>query len=576
MPYGNIALHGATLLHAAVEFGEVECIDTLVRFGADLNARAHEIGGIGGQTPVFHAVRAHADAQLPVLRHLNRNFGSRVDVTVRATFTLYGRAVQSPATPAELAVLPVEDLSPSPASAAELKKFEPAEATRGSSADAFIRSAVIPIDADHRSGNLDVASALLARQPSLPDDDFYAACVLGDLRAVTRHLERDPSLATSTGGPLGWPAICYVTFSRFLRDRRDDRQVEFAQVVRRLLDHGADARSFWMSSGQWGCEETALYGAAGIANSDAVTRVLLDAGATPDEPDTETLYHLAEHTDLRCLRLVLSRAKRGPHFNYAMCHQMDHEDTEGLRVFIEMGGDVNCLIDRGQPKGWRPLQFAIDRGRSTRVITMLLDAGADPTLTTDAGHTAMQFARMRGRADVTALLASRGVVEPLSERDRWLDAVNRADRAEIARLRPKPLQLNPHEIAMLPHAASSGRIDTVRAMLDEGWPIDARGMWGGPALHLALVGGQVEVARLLIERGADLLIRNDYGGDALGCLLFAYRNRRPEVEPLIEMITSRIPRSRVVELIDWHETDAEGDRGIARRLERAIQADTGS
>jgi ankyrin repeat protein len=255
-----------------------------------------------------------------------------------------------------------------------------------------------------------------------------------------------------------------------------------------------------------------------------------------------------------------------------MCHQMDHEDPEGLRIFIEMGGDVNCLIDRGQPKGWRPLHFAIDRGRSIRIIQMLLDAGADPTLTTDTGQTVLQFARTRGRADVTELLAARGVVERVSDRERWLDAVNRTDRAEIERLRPEPLDLSPHEVAMLPYAASSGRIDTVRAMLDEGWPIDARGTWGGPALHQAIVGGHVELARLLIDRSADLLVRNNFGGDALGCVIYAYRNGMAEVDPLVEMISSRIPRSRVIELIDWHETDAQGDRGIARRLQRVLSS----
>ncbi len=39
MPYGNIVLRGATLLHLAVDYGEIECIDMLLKHGAQVNAR---------------------------------------------------------------------------------------------------------------------------------------------------------------------------------------------------------------------------------------------------------------------------------------------------------------------------------------------------------------------------------------------------------------------------------------------------------------------------------------------------------------------------------------------------------
>jgi ankyrin repeat protein len=442
-----------------------------------------------------------------------------------------------------------------------------------STPDAFVRAGVVLIDADHRSGTLDAASALFAQRPSLPDDDFFAACVLGDLEAVARHLKRDPGLARATGGPLGWPAICYATFSRFLRDRRDSMQDAFARVVSTLLDRGADANAFWMSTGPWACRESALYGAAGIANSDAVTRALLDAGASPEEPDGETLYHVAEHADLRCLRLILPHVRPGPWLNYGMCHQMDHEDPAGLALFLEAGGDVNCRIDRGQPVGWRPLHFAVDRGRSTRILTMLLDAGADPSMLSDSGETAMRFALMRGRAEVIELFESRGFVADFSERDRWLLSLMRGDYTESDRRRPARLDLSPREREMLPHAAMNGRIDAVNLMLDAGWPIDTRGRWGGSALHQALVAGQVEVARLLIERGADLLIRNDYGGDALGCAIFAFRNGAPAVEPLFETIARRIPRETLEAVIRYQDENSGADRAIAEKLRRIAKSE---
>ncbi|MGF1656648.1 MAG: hypothetical protein ACFCU3_06675, partial [Verrucomicrobiales bacterium] len=51
MLYGNMKLNGATLLHCAVEFGEIACIDLLLDRWMEPNVQAHVINGIGGQTP---------------------------------------------------------------------------------------------------------------------------------------------------------------------------------------------------------------------------------------------------------------------------------------------------------------------------------------------------------------------------------------------------------------------------------------------------------------------------------------------------------------------------------------------
>jgi ankyrin repeat protein len=56
MPYGNMSLRGATLLHAAVEFDEFDCCVELLKRGADVNARGDVIYGSGGKTPIFHCV----------------------------------------------------------------------------------------------------------------------------------------------------------------------------------------------------------------------------------------------------------------------------------------------------------------------------------------------------------------------------------------------------------------------------------------------------------------------------------------------------------------------------------------
>lgn len=86
MPYGNIKLAGGTLLHCAVEFGEIACAEELLKRHADVNARAETIDGVGGQTPIFHAIHTNGDGNLDTLRWLVDRAGPRIDLSVRATW----------------------------------------------------------------------------------------------------------------------------------------------------------------------------------------------------------------------------------------------------------------------------------------------------------------------------------------------------------------------------------------------------------------------------------------------------------------------------------------------------------
>ena len=67
----SLLLRGATLLHVAAEYGNVEAARLLLDRGADINARALvDESGIGGQTAIFHAVTQFNDFGLPVAQLL--------------------------------------------------------------------------------------------------------------------------------------------------------------------------------------------------------------------------------------------------------------------------------------------------------------------------------------------------------------------------------------------------------------------------------------------------------------------------------------------------------------------------
>ena len=67
----NLLLQGATLLHAAAEYGNIAAVALLLDRGADINARATiDDAGVGGQTAIFHAATQFGDDGLPATQLL--------------------------------------------------------------------------------------------------------------------------------------------------------------------------------------------------------------------------------------------------------------------------------------------------------------------------------------------------------------------------------------------------------------------------------------------------------------------------------------------------------------------------
>src|SRR5204863_5567853 len=117
--------------------------------------------------------------------------------------------------------------------------------------------------------------------------NFYAACATGEVEEVEAALSRDADLARRAGGPDGREPILYACFSRFLRGDAA-RAAGIERIVRLLLERGADANAHYLAGeGEHRCVQTPLFAAAGIANSAALTRLLLDAGADVNELERE-------------------------------------------------------------------------------------------------------------------------------------------------------------------------------------------------------------------------------------------------------------------------------------------------
>jgi ankyrin repeat protein len=77
-----LTLRGSTLLHVAAEYGFFDAARLLLDRGADVNARADmDANGVGGQTPIFHAL-THFMGANPEVGELLKQRGA--DLTIRA------------------------------------------------------------------------------------------------------------------------------------------------------------------------------------------------------------------------------------------------------------------------------------------------------------------------------------------------------------------------------------------------------------------------------------------------------------------------------------------------------------
>ncbi len=366
---------------------------------------------------------------------------------------------------------------------------------------AFIQAAVW-------HGPLEPAEAMLAAHPDLAGGDIHTAAILGDDAAVRRFLERDPGSATATSPPYGGDALNYLCLSRYLRldpARTDD----FLRAATALLDAGADPNTGFWTTGQHPERETALYGAAGVAHHEALTRLLLARGADPN--DDEAVYHSPETRDNGAMRALVETGRITPeNLALMLIRKHDWHDVEGARYLLERGADPN----HARTRGWPPIHHALARDNVLEMFALLLDHGADPSSVVD-GLSGVARAAREGRGDVLELFERRGIPLELDGVDRLIAACARDDGATVRTV----VQREPRLVGevrlvggrLLARFAGTGNAPGVRHLLDRGVDVRAPFEEGDPyfgipenslAIHVAAWRGHPAVVKLLIERSS--------------------------------------------------------------------------
>jgi ankyrin repeat protein len=394
------------------------------------------------------------------------------------------------------------------------------DGSKGGESDAAPRDEFLTATFWH--GRVDRARALLDAHPGIAAADIFAAAAVGDDERVGRFLDAAPALATARGGPRNVDALTYLCFSCFLA-HDPARSANFVKAATRLLEAGADANTgfFESADGQPPEWESALYGAAGVAFHEPLTRLLLERGANPN--DNEVPYHAPEATDNAALVTLLQSGRlTDESLHMILLRKTDHHDLDGVRLALDHGARPNDIGRWGKTA----LHNALLSDNSLEIIELFLDRGADFTIVAEdlahggpprQGRSAIALAARRGRRDVLDLLERRGIPLDLSGADPLIAACARGDATAartIAQEHPALVEELRAEAGMLlAEFAGTGNAAGVSLLLDRGLPVDApyahRDAYfditpTSTALHVAAWRASHDVVDVLVSRGADV------------------------------------------------------------------------
>lgn len=416
---------------------------------------------------------------------------------------------------------------------------------------AFIEAACVPRHSGHSTGTLEHAELIRSRYPHVATANVYTAAILADDTKVKKLLTENPQNAAAKGGPHQWDALTYLCFSRYLRLDKS-RSEAFVRTAKLLLDAGASANTGWYETIDYPNPrpyfESAIYGAAGIAQHAELTKLLLDHGADPN--DEETPYHVPETYNNTVLKILLESGKLNQDsLNTILLRKSDWHDEHGIQLALEHGANPNALTRWG----YTALHQALRRDNGLIIIELLLNHGADPTLIDREGRSSVLIATRRGRGNVLNLLEQRGFSITLAPLDQLIAACAQNNAEAIRSLTASETDLVPQLVneggTLLAEFAGNGNTEGVRELLDLG--VSPAALYKGDgyfeiakdstALHVVAWRAHPATVKLLITRGAPINALDGQGHTALQLAIRAttdsywkYRRTTESIEALLK------------------------------------------
>jgi uncharacterized protein len=182
--------------------------------------------------------------------------------------------------------------------------------------------------------------------------------------------------------------------------------------------------------------------------------------------------------------VAFSFASAAPNSDVADAAMRD--DRAAVQKLLQQKADVNAK----QIDGTSALHWAVE-SNDLPLTDLLLQAGAKPAATNQAGATPLLLATQNGNAAIIERLLAAG-----------------AD--------PNALLTKTGDTALM-MASRTGKADALKALLDHRAQVNAKETWGGTtALMWAISERHPDVAKMLIEHGADVSARSYFVPSASG------------------------------------------------------------
>jgi len=370
--------------------------------------------------------------------------------------------------------------------------------TLSEKATLFIQLGCVQYSGGDTLRNYQRARDLLAAWPEIAEFSFYSALVANNLPAVSKYIESDSAMAKSSGGPLGWPALLYVTYSRIGEPEKNRHALEIARL---LLELGADPNSHVMLDIY---RFSTLTGAMGEGEqgvnqpphqyADELALLLLESGASPN--DGQGLYNtMFTDSGDKWLELLLSHG-------LGAAHRLDWEAEDGEAATSTLNYQLSS---------------AADSNRIERVRT-LLAAGANPnSLNTYNGRSVHTNALLAGHDCIAQLLSESGATpEELNIPDKFRIACVHRDLNTIKEmLRAHPTLKD--DASLLHAAAEHCDGSLVKQLIELGFDINCQSKHGRTLLHHYALSNEPEQIKYLLNQGANVdILDASYQSTAAG------------------------------------------------------------
>ena len=337
------------------------------------------------------------------------------------------------------------------------------------------------------------ARRLLAHDPWIAREQLVTAIVCGELDQVRRIVADAPGSARTPGGSRNWTPILYLAYTRVSHPLTTANAVAIARV---LLDAGANPNDVYMAMD---ARYTVLTGVAGEGEQDAprqpyaeeLFELLLERGAAPF--DIQVLYNTHFSGDMLWWLDLVHR------------HTVDTPRGEAWKnpdwPMLDMGA-YGC--------GARFIVETAIKTRRPELARWALERGANPNPPPARDQrfpkqSLYEFAVMEGQDEIATLLLDHGApaTSPtLDDRQRLVAACLAGERAVVEAL----LERAPGEdvTQVLVEAARRNRREAVALLLDLGLSPEREEAGGRRALHEAAAANATTVVELLLERGVEV------------------------------------------------------------------------